>query len=126
MVNGEQVRAFAKSQNGRWFLLFTIYPSLFTLKNWFALVDVSVQSFFGVLRLEELLLQFAFERECGFERNLGARLHAALNSADCASRLVRQSKLRRVFCHLLSKLFRCLRVKDLIEQTQLESAFEIE
>src|SRR2546423_3316182 len=76
--------------------LFTIYHSLFTLKHWLALLDVCAQSLARVLGLEELLLEFPFERERGLEGDFRAGLDAALDETDGERRPFRRGELARV------------------------------
>src|SRR5439155_14384407 len=57
-----------------------------------ALLDVGAQPLFGVVALEELLLELALERQGGLERDLGTRLDRALDPPDRLGGAVRRAE----------------------------------
>src|SRR5215208_5129508 len=73
--------------------------SLLALKVGLALLDVGGQSFFGILALEELLLQLALQRQRGLERNLGTGLDRARDQADRFAGLVGRQEAAREVTH---------------------------
>src|SRR4030095_13952791 len=91
------------------YLPFTI--SLFALEFRFALVYVSIQSFFRIFRLKQLLFQLALQREGRFERNLPTSLYTALDSADRAGSLVWRCEPPCILRDLLHKIVASFRVE---------------
>ena len=89
-----------------------------------ALLNVGVQPFFRVFRLEELLLQLSLERQRILKRNLGAGLNAAFDSTDSARCFVRQSELARIVQNLLRELLAVLGLIDLIDDPKFLAAFK--
>src|ERR1041384_2007907 len=99
---------------------------LASLKLRLALVHVSVKSFFRVLRLEELLLQFSFECECRLKRDLRTRLHRTLDATHGVRGFVWSGELARVIMNHLGKAFAGFSFEHLIQNTKLQPALEIE
>src|ERR1044072_8952877 len=81
-----------------------------------ALVVEGGDALAGVRALEQLLLQLALERLAGCERQLGPRLHGALDEAHRAGRLVRRAELLGVQRHRLAEP---VGGKDLVDESQL-------
>src|SRR5580698_1994454 len=77
---------------------------LFVLKSGDALFVVGGEALFGVLALEEQRLQFAFERQCVLERQLGAGLDAALDVSHRHRCFIRRTELLSIIGDLLAKL----------------------
>ena len=75
----------------------TRYPKpYFPFELRFAFLNVGSQAFLCILRLKELLLQFALEGQRGLEGNLGAGLHAAFDAPNGARGFLRRGELPRV------------------------------
>src|SRR6266404_6313568 len=89
-----------------------------------AFVHVRVQAFFCIFGLEQLLLQFAFERQRGLEWYLTSCVHGALDSPDGARGFVGRRELARVSNDLLHKVRAGLRVEHLIDETEFLAALE--
>jgi hypothetical protein len=60
---------------------------LWSLEDGSALFEIGGDALFGILALEEELLQLAFDGEPFGEAGFEARLHGALHPADGAARL---------------------------------------
>src|SRR5688500_6165563 len=101
--------------------LFAIHHSLFTLEDGLALLDVGAQTLARVLGLEELLLEFALQREAVLEGDFRARLDAALDAADGERGLVGRGELPRVGERLLAEGVRRLRLEDAADYPQLRA-----
>src|SRR6266481_4223500 len=78
-------------------------------------------SFFGVLTLEELLLQLPLDRERRLERNLGTRLDGALDQAHSLRRLVGRAELFGIEEDLLPEV---LGREDLVHEPDFLGAIE--
>ena len=104
---------------------FNVFVHLTSPKLRLALVHISVQTFFSIFRLEELLLQFAFQRERRFEGELRTRLDSALDATNGVRRFVWGRELACVIIDHRSEAFARFSFEDLIQNTELQSAFEI-
>src|SRR4030095_15161640 len=95
-------------------------PQFSSLSGKFRLtfVDVSINAFFRILRLKQLLLQFTLEREPGLEWNLGAGLNTAFNPADGVRCFSRRCKLLRIVVDLALKITGVRGVQNFVDKAE--------
>src|SRR6266436_9508483 len=91
-----------------------------------ALLDIGGEALFGVLALEQLLLQLALDRERALERHLDAALHRALDAAHRLRGAVRRAEALGVLLDLLEELVVGGGLPDLVDDADLLGLFEVE